>query len=675
MSTRTIKIGTRIALTVLVPMLALTIGASIVLVEKHRIKAASCELRVLVGVATNLSALIHEMQKERGMSSVFLGSHGEQLGGDLPNQQDKVDRGETIAIAAFDALNTTSYAQLVAPILQDVRDRLAQLPTKRKAITALELPAAESGKYFTSTISSLLDLIVFVAHTSRDPDVQGQLYTLMSFAQVKERTGQERAVGAAAFGAGKFVDASAYRRFISVKAEEATWLHAFESYATPDQLIAYKKTMVGSISNEADRLSKIAEDAGADGSLGAVSGKTWFEATTEKINLMKLVEDSVTSDVVSVSDALYDARARSFWITLVIVVTVLVLTGLIAFRSIKSITTPIVDLTDKMQRLAEGDLAVDVTSHNRSDEIGALARAFLIFKQASVEATTRTEADRKEQIAKEQQRLKIDHLTAQFTTEIDSKITDIVNSSATMRHAVGAMTEATEHVQLQAASVTEAAGEASANINSVAAAVEELTSSIKEISQQVMHATKASAQAVEQSQMANVEIGNLAQASEKIGSIVQLIDEIASQTNLLALNATIEAARAGEAGKGFAVVASEVKALASQTANATQAISDQIGNIQRTTSSAVTAIQGVAHTIDTLSQVSSAVAAAVEEQSAATQEISRSVQNVAQKTTAVTSAIDEVAQAAQRAEQTVSQVSGGVEVRKSVDSYTVSVRA
>lgn len=398
---------------------------------------------------------------------------------------------------------------------------------------------------------------------------------------------------------------------------------------------------------------------------------------------MKLVEDSVTSDVVSVSDALYDARARSFWITLVIVVTVLVLTGLIAFRSIKSITTPIVDLTDKMQRLAEGDLAVDVTSHNRSDEIGALARAFLIFKQASVEATTRTEADRKEQIAKEQQRLKIDHLTAQFTTEIDSKITDIVNSSATMRHAVGAMTEATEHVQLQAASVTEAAGEASANINSVAAAVEELTSSIKEISQQVMHATKASAQAVEQSQMANVEIGNLAQASEKIGSIVQLIDEIASQTNLLALNATIEAARAGEAGKGFAVVASEVKALASQTANATQAISDQIGNIQRTTSSAVTAIQGVAHTIDTLSQVSSAVAAAVEEQSAATQEISRSVQNVAQKTTAVTSAIDEVAQAAQRAEQTVSQVSGGVElvtqrvdeVRKSVDSYTVSVRA
>ena len=683
MSQASMKIGTRIGLAVLIPLVALALSSAYVMAQKWSEMNASAELKTLVGVATNLSALIHEMQKERGMSSVFIGSHGEQMGSDIPAQRAKVDAAEKVAGHAFNELGATRYAGQVGPALQDIRDRLAKRDGKRQAISALSIPASESGAYFTSTIGKLLDLIVFVANTSHDPDVQGQLFALMSFAQAKERAGQERAVGAAAFGAGKFTDAAAYRKFVAVEAEEQTWFRSFEGYASAEQVAFFKQTMDGPVSDEEERLRKVAEDAGPEGSLAAVSGKMWFDAMTAKINLMKTVEDRVTADIAGMPDAIYQRASEGFWGTCGVVGVLFVLTLGIGFRLVQSITTPIKELTEKMEMLAQGNLTVDVASYERRDEIGALSRAFLVFKRAAVDQAARTEAERKEVAVKEQRRLAMDRLTSDFTGGVDTEIGDISKAMGVMRLSVKTMEDVTQLVLNQASNVSEAAGQAASNVNSVAAAVEELSSSITEISQQVAQSTMAASQAVEQSSVADARITSLAQAADKIGTVVQLINDIASQTNLLALNATIEAARAGEAGKGFAVVASEVKALASQTARATDEISGHINAIQQTTSEAVTAIKSVSRTIETLSHVSGAVAAAVEEQSAATQEITRNVQGVAQKTASVTEAIADVAQAAGQAEQTVGSVNSGVatvaerveSVRQRVEGYTQAVRA
>jgi methyl-accepting chemotaxis protein len=187
----------------------------------------------------------------------------------------------------------------------------------------------------------------------------------------------------------------------------------------------------------------------------------------------------------------------------------------------------------------------------------------------------------------------------------------------------------------QVATAATAFKQASANVQTVASASEELTASIAEIASQVTRAAAISAKAVHETEETDTKVGGLSEAASRIGEVVQLINDIASQTNLLALNATIEAARAGDAGKGFAVVASEVKALANQTAKATDEIAGQVAGIRSATADVVTAIKTIGATIDQVSEISSSIASAVEEQNAATSEISRNTQEAAANTAGV----------------------------------------
>ncbi|MDU1668977.1 MAG: methyl-accepting chemotaxis protein, partial [Bradyrhizobium sp.] len=208
-------------------------------------------------------------------------------------------------------------------------------------------------------------------------------------------------------------------------------------------------------------------------------------------------------------------------------------------------------------------------------------------------------------------------------------------------------------------------------------------SSVNEISRQVQQSAAIASEAVEQARRTNQRVGELSQAAARIGDVVELINTIAGQTNLLALNATIEAARAGDAGRGFAVVASEVKALAEQTAKATDEISQQIGAIQAATQHSVSAIREIGDTIGRMSEIASTIAAAVEEQGAATQEISRNIQQAAQGTRQVSANIAQVQREASETGSASSQVLNSVQclsqdsqrLKLEVSRFLESVRA
>jgi len=239
-------------------------------------------------------------------------------------------------------------------------------------------------------------------------------------------------------------------------------------------------------------------------------------------------------------------------------------------------------------------------------------------------------------------------------------ITNQINLANNITGVVEIVSSAAAEMESTAQSMADNAEQASGQAGTVAAASEQLSASISEISQQVTRSASISSDAVEEANRSNEMIQGLADAAQKIGDVVNLINDIASQTNLLALNATIEAARAGDAGKGFAVVASEVKNLANQTAKATDEISAQVNAIQGATQDAVGAIGSIGSTINELSEIATAISSAVEEQGAATQEVTSNITGVTTSSAETGQAANEVLNAASELSRQSTTLNGEV---------------
>ena len=306
-------------------------------------------------------------------------------------------------------------------------------------------------------------------------------------------------------------------------------------------------------------------------------------------------------------------------------------------------------LTDTMEDLAQGNLSVEVPGADNQDELGAMARAVLVFKR-NAEDVQRLETNQSEERHRleEEKRQATLALADSFEKAIAGVVADVGLAAKDMSGLAQSLSGDARSTNELAGTVTDTAQVVSSNVDSVAAAAEELSASIHEISRQVNESSTVSTRAVNQAEETNQLVQTLSEAAQRIGEVVDLINEIASQTNLLALNATIEAARAGEAGKGFAVVASEVKSLATQTARATGEIGDQVEAIRAASNNAVEAIGRIGTTIGEVNTVASTIAAAVEQQGAATSEIAGSAQSAAGGTRDVSGNITDVSDAARR---------------------------
>ena len=331
----------------------------------------------------------------------------------------------------------------------------------------------------------------------------------------------------------------------------------------------------------------------------------------------------------------------------------------VAWMMNRDIARPIRAMTDSMDDLARGNTDIRIPGVGRQDEIGGMANALEVFRRGMIETEAlRAEQEHSKQRAQEERKTAMLQLANRFEQKI-GQLVDALSSAATeMEASARSMSTIAEQTNRQSAAVTSASEQTSANVQTVAAATEELAASIAEIGNQASQSRGVAGKAVSDARQTDEAVHKLADSAKRIGQVVDLIQEIASQTNLLALNATIEAARAGEAGKGFAVVASEVKALAVQTARATDDIRQQIAQMQQDSDGAVDAIKGIGGVIGTISESAAAIAAAVEEQGAATQEISRNVQQAAVGTQAVSTHIAGVRVAANETGSAATQVLG-----------------
>ena len=355
----------------------------------------------------------------------------------------------------------------------------------------------------------------------------------------------------------------------------------------------------------------------------------------------------------------------------------------VTFLLLRAINRGISDVIAPMQRLSQGDLTAEVPTIPERTEMGRIAAALRVFKTALEEKQRADAAMLREAEAKARRAETVAQLVASFEAEAEQALAGVAAATSQLDSMAGSMTKTARDGESRAASVAAAAEQASASVQNVAAAAEELGASIAEIARRVTDSATAARTAADGARASDAAITSLSEAAQRIGDVVRLIADIAGQTNLLALNATIEAARAGEHGKGFAVVASEVKALAAQTASATEQISTQIAAMQAETRGAVDAIRGIAATIDQVDQITVQVAAAAEEQASATQEIVRAVAEAATGTREVSRFTGELSQGAVATGEAAAQVgtsSGELtqrsqRQRQQVDGFLSGIRA
>ncbi len=403
--------------------------------------------------------------------------------------------------------------------------------------------------------------------------------------------------------------------------------------------------------------------------------------------------------------AAHDARMKLGWLLVMSLVFSSAGVAFVALASVvfnRAVTRPIVDISGHMRVLAEGTLDRRAEFVERADEIGEMARSLEIFRTNAIEVkrlqgeeaervmaealAERQSLDQRRTAQEEAERAKrtlLADLAERFETQVAAAMSLVATAASEIDTSARRVAGAVASSNAIAASVTNAAVEASSSTATIAAATEEMNLSLAEVSRQVFSSSNFAATVVDRVSQTDEVVTLLARDTAEIGEVVSLVQNIAQQVNLLALNATIEASRAGDAGRGFAVVAAEVKSLAQQTADATAKIGERVGSIQQISQTAIHAIHEIGLVIDEMGALSASVASAVEQQVHTTAEIAHNTTLAADSTSQVTEDLRRVqdgvansGEAAEHARRAAEQVSHQTKaLQHEIEAFLASVRA
>ncbi len=636
-------IALRIALLCLVPMLALIVISAYKIYDEYQRSSEAKFVLSVLDATPLISNLVHELQKERGTSAGFIGSKGAVFGDAIHDRRADTDA----KLADFRARVPEPAGRLAIPAYADFHQAafaaLDQLTAMRTKVDAFDITVPQMAGYYTPLISDLLDMVESVNKVVDDGRTMRPALAFTALLQGKERAGIERAMGAAGFGSGTFNE-TVYRRFVRLGAMQDTFFNSFKRYAPVEIAALFDQALSGAVQDDVLALRKLAYAAPFGGDISSVTGPQWFGASTARIDAMKTVEDAAMDSLRAHARTVATTAETTFWLLSVILIALCGGAVVVSVFVYRSIVPPITRLVETMRRLSNNDVSVEVSNSDQTDEIGAMATSVKVFKDNAIERLRLEQQAREERDRERQRQSYIETLVAEFRRVVSAAL-DAANSKTTdMREASQLLAQIAGNAANEAGSAQSATGDASSNVQIMAAATEQLTASIQAIAAQTTEANTLMSETEAKAVATNEDVAKLSEAANQIGSVVNIIRDIAEQTNLLALNATIEAARAGEAGRGFAVVASEVKELAGQTAKATEEIGTQVQGIQGSTQEAVQSIQAITEAISEVKSLAGQIAGSVDEQLAATQEITTAVGQASSGTSTASGNVASVAE-------------------------------
>ncbi|MBB1363567.1 MULTISPECIES: methyl-accepting chemotaxis protein [unclassified Shewanella] len=618
-----LNISRKLALLVIPPLLTSILFGGMYLNNEYKTQHQLALVIDLTQVAIINSSLVHELQKERGMSAGFLGSKGQAFKDNLVTQRAQTD----IQIQRFNLVaQQDDFPQQLQSTYNEVASAFNQLSQMRNNVTALNISVAEQVSYYTRINTLLLSMVDNAASQSVDSQIGITLKAFAAFLQLKERAGIERAVLSTTFGRSEFPP-GLYRKFVTLVAEQQTYAERFIAAASPENIRIFKQAQQDSAMANVSQLREIAfaQDSAA---MAQQSPEDWFKIATVRIELLTQLEKQFSQDLSQLSQDKLSQATEHMYLTGAVLLLALIFAIVMSMVVSRYLHR---SLSQLHKQILHAGTQFDLTtrlSHQSDDEFGQISIAF-----------------------------------NQMMAEFEHVITHVRRNALSLVHAVEQMNGFTRSMQ---ADVEQGSSEA----EQVASAMTEMSATVHEIAANAVQVSEASANANIEVQSGNndvsktsdaiqllaKEIANAAQSIERLDKDVQdivtilaVISSIADQTNLLALNAAIEAARAGEQGRGFAVVADEVRTLAQRSQRSTEDIKAMTERLKAGAATAVSAMQRgqvqaqqsvtesqhagnelklIAQHVSVIDSMNQQIAASTHEQSAVAEEVNRNAMKI-----------------------------------------------